>query len=146
MAIWFTTPSIEGLNRFSDNTLISHIGIEFTEIGDDYISAGMPVDRRTHQPLGLLHGGASVALAETLASTGAYHCIDTRLYACVGLEINANHIRAIREGWVNGVGRPLHLGKTTQVWDVRIADSEGRLVCISRVTMAILSLGARQAP
>ncbi len=124
----------------SRDTLVDHLGIELLEAGDDYLSARMPVDRRTWQPARVLHGGASVVLAETLASWAATFCIDRSKSHCVGLEINANHVRPVAEGSVTGTARPLHLGRTTQIWDVRITDdANGKLVCVSRVTMAVLS-------
>jgi 1,4-dihydroxy-2-naphthoyl-CoA hydrolase len=135
--IWRETPTLEQLNRPSP-TLVTHIGIAFTEIGDDFLKAKMPVDHRTHQPFGLLHGGASVALAETMGSTGAFLCIDPRTHSAVGLEINANHIRGVRAGWVRGLAKPIHRGKTTHIWEIRITDDAEKLVCISRLTMAIL--------
>jgi 1,4-dihydroxy-2-naphthoyl-CoA hydrolase len=122
----------------SVNTMVIHLGIEFTSIGEDYIEAKMPVDHRTHQPMGLLHGGASVALAETLGSVGASCCIDMSKSYCVGLEINANHIKSVRSGYVIGIAKPIHLGKKTQVWEIRITNEQKELVCISRITMAIL--------
>jgi 1,4-dihydroxy-2-naphthoyl-CoA hydrolase len=118
--------------------MVIHLGIEFTSIGEDYIEAKMPVDHRTHQPMGLLHGGASVALAETLGSVGASCCIDMSKSYCVGLEINANHIKSVRSGYVIGIAKPIHLGKKTQVWEIRITNEQKELVCISRITMAIL--------
>ncbi len=130
--------TLEQLNKLSPNTLVENLGIEFTEIGDDFISAKMPVDRRTHQPLGLLHGGASVALAETLGSVGAYCTLDETTQYCVGLEINANHIKSMKEGFVIGTAKPLHLGKKTQVWEIKITNQQQELVCISRITMAII--------
>jgi 1,4-dihydroxy-2-naphthoyl-CoA hydrolase len=130
--------SIEQLNALSKNTMAEQIGIEFTVIGDDYIEARMPVDRRTHQPFGLLHGGASVALAETMGSVAAHCCVDNSKQFCVGLDINANHIRGVRSGFVRGVTRPVHIGKKTQVWEIRISNEENELVCISRITMAVL--------
>ncbi|MEP7156013.1 MAG: hotdog fold thioesterase [Betaproteobacteria bacterium] len=136
-AIWHITPSLEQLNQ-SKHTMLGHLGIEFTEVGDDYISARMPVDHRTHQPAGLLHGGASVTLAETLGSTGAFLCVDRERFQVVGLEINANHVRGVTEGWVTGTARSLHRGRTTQLWEIRIVDAAGKLVCISRITMAVL--------
>ncbi|MBL0123495.1 MAG: hotdog fold thioesterase [Betaproteobacteria bacterium] len=135
--IWFFRPPLEQLNQTAD-TMLSRLGIEFTEIGNDYVTARMPVDHRTHQPYGLLHGGASVTLAETLGSTGAYLCVDPERFLVVGLEINANHVRGVREGWVTGTARPLHRGKTTQLWEIKIIDDAGKLVCVSRITMAIL--------
>jgi 1,4-dihydroxy-2-naphthoyl-CoA hydrolase len=114
------------------------IGIVFSAIGDDYLEAKMPVDPRTHQPFGLLHGGASVALAETLGSVAATCCIDMKRQFCVGLEINANHIRGVRDGYVTGVTKPLHIGKKTQVWEIRITNEKDELVCMSRITLAVL--------
>ena len=119
------------------------VGDALQELGDDFIKARMPVDHRTVQPMGLLHGGASVALAETLGSSGAYLCVDPAKYVVVGLEINANHVRAVRDGWVTGTARPLHRGKTTQLWEIRITDAADKLVCISRLTMAVLDKPAR---
>ena len=113
------------------------LGIEFTEIGNDYLVARMPVDERTRQPLGLLHGGASVALAETLGSVAASLCLDDSRF-CVGLEINANHIKSIRNGFVTGRALPVHIGKQTHVWEIRITNESNELICISRITMAIL--------
>ena len=141
-AIWHQHPSLAQLNS-AKNTLVEHLGIEFIELGDDYLKARMPVDHRTVQPMGLLHGGASVALAETLGSSGAYLCVDPAKYVVVGLEINANHVRAVRDGWVTGTARPLHRGKTTQLWEIRITDAADKLVCISRLTMAVLDKPAR---
>lgn len=130
--------TLERLNQFSANTLVAHLGIEVTEVGEDYIIAKMPVDHRTHQPLGLLHGGASVALAETLGSVAATCCLDMKTQYCVGLEINANHIKSVREGFVYGITKPIHIGKKTQVWEIRITNEQNELVCISRITMAVI--------
>lgn len=126
------------LNKLSVNTMVSHLGIVFTEIGSDFIKATMPVDSRTHQPLGLLHGGASVALAETLGSVAATCCIDTTIQYCVGLEINANHIKSVRSGMVTGRTNAIHIGKKTQVWEIKIVNDQEELVCISRITMAVI--------
>src|SRR5690606_24774015 len=120
------------------NTLLERIGIHITEIGPDYLRGTMPVDARTHQPMGILHGGASVALAETLGSMAGTLCIDPRKYVCVGQEINANHLRPMRSGTVTGTARPIHLGKRSQVWSIEIRDDRDRLVCISRFTTAIV--------
>lgn len=136
-AIWHRRPTLAELNSVK-NTMIDYLGIEMIELGDDFIKARMPVDHRTHQPMGLLHGGASVALAETLGSTGAMFCVDLAKFNVVGLEINANHIRGVRDGWVIGTARPLHRGRTTQLWEIRITDAADKLVCISRLTMAVL--------
>jgi 1,4-dihydroxy-2-naphthoyl-CoA hydrolase len=138
MSIFTHVPSLALLNKMSVNTMVIHLGIEFTSIGEDYIEAKMPVDHRTHQPMGLLHGGASVALAETLGSVGASCCIDMSKSYCVGLEINANHIKSVRSGYVIGIAKPIHIGKKTQVWEIRITNEQKDLVCISRITMAIL--------
>ncbi len=126
---------LEGLGH---HTMGEHIGICFSEIGPDFIKATMPVDNRTRQPYGLLHGGASVALAETLGSVGAAFVIDQSKFICVGQEINANHIRGVREGFVTGVAKPLHTGQTSHVWEIKIFDEKERLVCVSRLTVAIL--------
>src|SRR5690606_13284058 len=123
-----------------ENTLISILGIKVEEVTPERVTATMPVDERTRQPFGLLHGGASVALAETVASVGTYNLIDQQTEGCAGLEINANHIRAKKDGIVKAIGTPLHRGKTTMVWDVKIFDEEENLICVSRCTMAILKL------
>ncbi len=138
MGIFKTITTVEALNKWSANTLAEQLGISFTVIGEDYLEATMPVDRRTHQPLGLLHGGASVALAETMGSVAATLCVDGTKQYCVGLEINANHIKSAREGFVTGVVKPVHVGRKTQVWEIRISNQIGELVCISRITMAVL--------
>jgi 1,4-dihydroxy-2-naphthoyl-CoA hydrolase len=137
VAIWFGNPEAENMHH-PQGTMVDHLGIEFIDIGDDFLKARMPVDRRTRQPLGLLHGGASVTLAETLGSTGAYLCLDPAKQYCVGLDINANHVRGVSDGWVYGTARPLHLGRTTHVWEIRITSEDDKLVCISRITMAIM--------
>jgi 1,4-dihydroxy-2-naphthoyl-CoA hydrolase len=129
---------IEELNKLGENTLVSHLGIEITEIGKDYLKGKMPVDHRTKQTYGILHGGASVVLAETLGSIGSNLCIDHNKQYCVGLEINANHIRSMREGYVNGIAKLVHSGRKTHIWDIRILNEKEQLVCISRLTMAIL--------
>jgi 1,4-dihydroxy-2-naphthoyl-CoA hydrolase len=136
MALIDITPDF--LNKTRQHTLVAHLGIVFTEVGENYICAKMPVDQRTHQPMGILHGGASVALAETLGSIGGYYSLDTQKQYCVGLEINANHLRSVREGWVYGRAEAVHLGRTTQLWDIRITDEGGKLVCISRLTLAVI--------
>ena len=142
MSIWFKAINLDDLNAYQQQTLVSHLGIRYTEVGEDFLCASMPVDARTKQPAGILHGGASVALAETLGSTGANLVVDMDKKLCVGLEINANHIRAMREGEVRGTARPLHVGATTQVWEIRISDEKDRLVCVSRITMAVLDKAA----
>ncbi len=143
MAIWRDSFPLELVKQHSQNTLVSHLGIEFTEAGDDYVKARMPVDARTQQPARMLHGGASVALAETLASWAATFVVDREANHCVGLEINANHVRAVGSGFIIGTARPVHLGRSTQIWEVRITDESERLVCISRVTMAVLATANR---
>jgi 1,4-dihydroxy-2-naphthoyl-CoA hydrolase len=141
MTIWKSIRSVEELNSGRPGTLVEHLGIEFTEITDDSIRGTMPVDERTRQPYGLLHGGASVALAETLGSTGATMCIDPNEYQCVGQEINANHVRSARAGLVTGTARPVHLGGRSQVWIIDIVNDAGNLVCTSRLTLAIIRRG-----
>ncbi len=138
MAIWKRPPELDRLNAMSEGTLMQALGIRFTEVGDDFLRGTMPVDARTHQPYGILHGGASVALAETLGSSAAMHCIDPESAVTVGLDINANHVRAVRSGQVIGTARALHVGRTTQVWEIRIEDGDGQLVCVSRLTMAVV--------
>ncbi|MCL7715767.1 hotdog fold thioesterase [Stenotrophomonas mori] len=130
--------SLDELNRLSQGTLIDHLGIVFTAAGDDWLQATMPVDPRTRQPYGLLHGGASVVLAETLGSSAGNLCVDTARQVCVGLEINANHLRAVRGGVVTGTARALHVGRTTQVWEIRIENEAGKPVCVSRLTLAVV--------
>lgn len=139
--IWAQPLSLDRLNDLAADTMAEHLDIRFTEIGPDYLRATMPVDRRTHQPFGLLHGGASVVLAETVGSMAANGCVDPKTHYCVGLDINANHLRPVREGRVTGTARPLHRGRTTQVWQIRIRDAAGRLVCASRLTLAVLTQG-----
>ena len=138
MAIWQKTVTPEQLNARNPGTLNEALGIRIAELGDDYIRATMPVDARTKQPFGLLHGGASVALAETLGSLGAWLALPAGGGRTVGLEINANHVRAARDGEVTGTGRPLHVGRTTQVWEIRIENAEGKLCCVSRITLAVV--------
>ena len=142
MTVWRSLLTLQELNSGRDGTLVGHLGIEFTEIGADFIRATMPVDGRTRQPYGLLHGGASVALAETLGSTGAVMCVDTKEYQCVGQEINANHGRAARTGLVTGTARPVHLGGRTQVWTIDIVNEAGKLACTSRLTVAVIRRGS----
>jgi 1,4-dihydroxy-2-naphthoyl-CoA hydrolase len=138
MGIFRKDITLEAINNLSRNTMAEQIGIEFTVIGDDFLEATMPVDSRTQQPFGLLHGGASVALAETLGSVAATCCVDPEKQFCVGLEINANHLKGARTGKVKGTTKPIHIGKKTQVWEIRIVNQQEELVCISRITMAVL--------
>ncbi|WP_066092046.1 hotdog fold thioesterase [Xanthomonas massiliensis] len=130
--------SVELLNAHAAGNMVGHLGIVFTGVGDDWVRATMPVDERTRQPFGLLHGGASVVLAETLGSMAGWLCVDPQTQACVGLEINANHLRAMREGTVTGTARAVHVGRSTQVWDILIEDEAGRKVCVSRLTLAVV--------
>lgn len=136
--IWFGTFTPAMLNDRPKNHIGALLGIEFTEVGDDYIVATMPVDERTHQPAGILHGGASVVLAETLGSIAAYMCIDPEKHIAVGLEVNANHLRPVSSGLVKGVAKSLHLGGKTQVWEIKMYNDKGKMNCISRLTVAIL--------
>lgn len=140
MIPWKNRTTVEQLRERSGNTLIEHLGIEILEIGNDYLKARMPVDHRTKQPAGLLHGGASVALAETLGSIAAGLCVDMEKKGIVGVEINANHIRAVHDGWVTGVTRPIHIGRATQIWEIKIYNQEEKLVCISRLTVANIDI------
>ncbi|MDT4798933.1 Esterase YdiI [compost metagenome] len=142
MGLWQRTPDLAHLNESLKNTIGEGLDIRFEAFDDDSLTASMVVDPRTHQPYGLLHGGASVVLAETLGSTASYLCIDTSRFYCVGLEVNANHLRGLRSGRVTAVARPVHLGRTTHVWDIRLAGEDGKPSCISRLTMAIVPLGA----
>lgn len=140
MTIWQQPINFDLIKQRSKNTLAEHLGIEFTEVGDDFLKATMPVDHRTKQPLGILNGGASCALAETIASTAANYCVDQSKFYCVGLAIDANHLRPALEGQtVTATARPIHLGKTTQVWQIDLHNSEGKLTCVSRLTMAVVA-------
>lgn len=137
--IWFDkTLTKESAIGFSNYTMGHHLGFEWVEIGPDYLSMRMPVDERTKQPYGILHGGASCALAETVGSLGAAYTLDPDKKICVGLDINANHLKAVRSGYVTGRANPVHLGKSTQVWEIKITNENAELVCVSRLTMAIL--------
>jgi uncharacterized protein (TIGR00369 family) len=136
MSIWKKKINIEQLNETSKNTMMAHLNIIYTEVTERSLSATMPVCHFTHQPFGMLHGGASVVLAETLGSIAANFCVDESCY-CVGLDINANHVRAIREGVVKGTAKPMHLGISTQVWQINIKDEKERLICTSRLTVAV---------
>lgn len=130
--------TLQDLYPLGKGTMTEHIGIEWAEIGDDFIKARMPVDHRTKQPYGLLHGGASAVLAETLGSVASALVVDHSKFYCVGLEINANHIRSAREGFVTGMVTPIHLGRQTHVWDIKIYNEENKLTCVSRLTVAVL--------
>ncbi|ANY63527.1 hotdog fold thioesterase [Comamonas aquatica] len=137
MALWLKPAILEEINARSADTAVAHLGIEITEVGDDYLVGRVPVDHRTKQPFGLLHGGVSVVLAETLGSIAAFHA-SPEGHLAVGLDINANHLRAVRSGWVTGTARPVHIGRTTQVWQIDMVDERGQMNCVSRITMAIL--------
>jgi uncharacterized protein (TIGR00369 family) len=139
MKIWHTEINLDLIKARSKNTMVEHLGIEFTEIGEDYLIARMPVDRRTKQPLGIMHGGASCVLAETVGSTAANFCVDQKDYYCVGLDINTNHVRAARDTYVVAKATPYHLGKSTQVWNIEIRNEQQQLISINRLTMAVLA-------
>jgi len=138
MMIWTIPVTAEEINHRCRNTLCDHLGIEFIEIGDSHMTARMPVDRRTHQPLGMVHGGATAALAETVASAAANYCV-AKGKVCVGLDLNINHIRAVNAGYVTGTARPLHLGKNTQVWEIKIENEAKQLVSAARLTIAVIA-------
>lgn len=142
MALWKTSVDTDRLNAHNRNTMVSHVGIEVTDIGEDSVSGSMPVDERTRQPFGLLHGGASVVLAETLGSVAANLCCDPTRERAVGLSINASHIRAATSGQVHGVATAVHIGRSTQVWNITIRDDAGRLTCSSRLTCAVVPIPA----
>ena len=138
MRIWKQAISIESLTAIHVDTAVEYLGMEFLEVGDDFIKARIPVDKRTRQPYGLLHGGVSVVLAETLGSCGAAYCCPGG-YRAVGLDINANHLKGATSGWVTGITRPVHVGRTTQVWQIDMTNDAGELTCVSRITMAVLA-------
>jgi len=138
MSIWHQNLTLEALNALGKGSAVEHLGIEITDIGSDYISGTMPVDHRTRQPMGILHGGANALLAESLGSIAANCCVDHTKYTCVGLEINANHLRTVKNGLVTGTARSVHLGKTIQVWDINIENEKGQLSCSSRLTMMVI--------
>ena len=138
MSIWRVNPTPGQLTERSSQSMPGYLGIQFTEIGADFLRATMPVDARTHQPFGLLHGGASVTLAETVGSVASLLCVDDQQYLCVGQEVNANHLRAKSSGTVTATARPFHLGGRSHVWHIEIRDEEERLVCVSRLTIAVI--------
>ncbi len=144
MTIWKKEFKIEDLNGFRKNTILGHLNIEFVEKGDDFLIATMPVDQRTMQPMGILHGGASVVLAETLGSSASYMTLDDSRYS-VGLEVKANHLKSASNGLVRGTAKPVHLGRTTQVWDISVENEKKELICVSRLTMAVLKNSSDQA-
>ena len=138
MRIWTTPISVESITALSAGCAVSHLGIELLEVGDDFIRGRVPVDARTRQPYGLLHGGVSVALAETLGSVAAGH-VAAEGHAVVGLDINANHLKSARSGWVTGIARPVHIGRSTQVWHIEMHNDDGELTCVSRLTVAVVA-------
>jgi 1,4-dihydroxy-2-naphthoyl-CoA hydrolase len=138
MTVWKQDTDLARINAWSRNTMMETLGIRLTAIGDDWLQGTMPVDHRTHQPFGLLHGGASVVLAETLGSTAALLTLDPAKELAVGLDINANHIRGVRSGQVTGTAKAVHIGRSTQVWEIRIVNEKEALVCLSRITMAVV--------
>ncbi|WP_133131226.1 hotdog fold thioesterase [Legionella yabuuchiae] len=138
-SIWFKNITTEDLNRRGENTMAAYLGITFVDVGEESLTATMPVTERTKQPIGILHGGANVVLAETVASTAANAVVDLDKFYCVGLEINANHIRSTREGHVKAITYPIHIGRTTHVWQVDIYNQEGKRTCISRMTASVIS-------
>lgn len=138
MKIWHQDITVTMANERAKNSMSEYLGIIFTEVGDDFLKARMPVDNRTKQPVGIMHGGASCVLAETVGSTAANYCVDQKEFYCVGLDINTNHIRSMREGFVTGTAKAFHLGRTTQVWGIEVKDEAGKLVSINRLTLAVL--------
>lgn len=138
MMIWFSNYTLTDILPLTKNNMVEHLGIEIIEIGSDFLKGKMPVDHRTVQPMNILHGGASVALAETLGSIAAVLTVDASKYSCVGMEINANHLRPVSSGYVYATARPVHVGKKSQVWSIDIVNEEGKIVCISRITMAVI--------
>ena len=139
MAIWFDNYKLENIRIMEKGTMMEHLEMEATELGEDFVRGKLKVTAKVLQPMGLLHGGASVALAESLGSIGANLVVDPSKFHCVGLDINANHLRGVRDGYVYGEARPIHLGKTTHVWEIKLTNEEGKLVCISRLTMAVIA-------
>ena len=139
--IWHKPYQLKDILFLTKDNMLEHIGIEITELGDDFVKAKMPVDHRTFQPVKILHGGASVALAESLGSIGAYLVVDHTKFDCVGMEINANHLRPVSSGYVYGIAKPIHIGSKSQVWSIEITNEKGKLVCISRITMAVIPAG-----
>lgn len=139
MTIWFKPFTVDDLNKRGENTLADFLGIKFTAIDDHSLTATMPATERTKQPIGIVHGGANVVLAETIASTGANAAVDLEKCYCVGLEINANHIRSVREGLITGIAKPIHLGRTTQVWHIDLYNEEGKITCVSRMTASVIA-------
>ncbi|MCD6048450.1 MAG: thioesterase family protein [Gammaproteobacteria bacterium] len=138
MTIWKEVPTVESMDKRSVGTMMEAIGIKFTEVGEDFVRGKMPVNEKTKQPIGIMHGGASCVLAETIGSTAANFCVDQKTHYCVGLSISTSHIRSAREGFVIGTAKPLHLGRSTQIWNIDITDEQGKLISSTRLTMAVL--------
>jgi len=138
MGIWHVRANLEEMNERGKNTMSEHLGIEIVEMGDNYLTAKMPVDSRTKQPMGIMHGGASCVLAETVGSIASNGCVDPEKYYCVGLDINTSHIRMAKSGFVYGTATPVNLGKKIHVWEIKILDSESRLISLTRLTLAVL--------
>jgi len=140
MSIWNTEASLETVRKLEQGNILEHLGIEVVEVGEDFVKGKMPVDHRTHQPHGILHGGASVVLAESLGSIASNLLVDTSKHYAVGLEVNANHIRQVTEGYVYGTAKPIHVGRKSHVWSIEIVNDEGKLVCTSRLTMMVVKI------
>lgn len=140
MSIWNTQETLENVRRLEKGNILEHLDIEITEIGDDFIKGTMPVDHRTHQPIGILHGGASVVLAESLGSIASNLVVDSTKYYAVGMEVNANHLRPVSEGHVHGIAKPVHIGRKSHVWSIEIVNDEGKMVCMSRLTMMVVAI------
>lgn len=138
MSIWFRPVTLEELSKSRANTMVDYLGIEFTEIGDNFLRAKMSVDNRTRQPMGIMHGGASCVLAETVASVAANYTVDPEKFVCVGLEINTSHVKMVKSGYVIGTAHPSHMGRTTQLWEIRIVDEDNNLISLNRLRMAVL--------
>jgi 1,4-dihydroxy-2-naphthoyl-CoA hydrolase len=138
MAVWHQQPTVEGLNQLLSRDMVSRLGMEFTEVGDDFLRARLPVDERTQQPYGLLHGGVSCVVAESMGSLGSALCVDAETHYCVGVDINASHLRSASRGYVYAETRPLRIGRRNQVWETRITGEDGRLICVARLTTAVI--------
>src|SRR5690349_6186157 len=137
MSIWFREYTLAEIKPFNEVNMLAHVGLELVEIGPDFLTGRMPVDARTQQPFGIFHGGATVVLAESLGSIGANLIINPATHYAVGLDVNANHLRAVHSGWITGIARPIHIGRSTQVWEIKLHDDSGKLSVISRLTMAV---------
>ncbi|MBL4755680.1 MAG: hotdog fold thioesterase [Flavobacteriales bacterium] len=140
MSIWYTENSLEAIRKMEQGNILEHLGIEIVEVGENFIKGKMPVDKRTHQPQGILHGGASVVLAESLGSVASNLVVDSSKDYAVGLEVNANHLRQVSRGYVHGIAKPIHIGRKSHVWSIEIVNDDGKLVCISRMTMMVVKI------